>query len=459
MKKSLLGLGILSIAILPMVAVASCSSNSSKTPTDLGITAKHVKKSVITDAIRAISKYPSPTESELITALSTVFSGVSTETFNKFTRQTTIDQITLTANPGFSFGMTANGSAIQQLVSTPNDAEVEVVDLSIRAIPSTQGQITDIASKINETESSEVFDLILQLGALFIGVNIETLKGFEIIANTEIILTAKPGYTINGQKTLTSIMSPDANTNYTIEPIPSSQAQIDEAWAYSQSHSTFAGNFKSLVPIFNGLTHNIIYDLSITKSNNLISLTTQSGNTINGEENLFSIMSPDADTNYTITSVPSSQAQIDEAWTSFSTMQTPEEQVKALAPIFDGLTVVNIQKFNIDIEDNQIRLTAKQGISINHKKIVVSIVWNLPVINLLIEPIPYTYINQVAMNIFVNPNAIELQVSQLSQVFEGVTIENILNMEIDLVQSDAITLICKPGFTINGNRTLTTVKV
>ena len=101
MKKLLLGLGAVSIAALPVLAVVSCSSETTTT-TDLKITVKpKVDAALVTAADTAYKAAKDDTAK--IEALTPIFAGISTTNFVNFEVTSTPEKITLKAKSGFSF--------------------------------------------------------------------------------------------------------------------------------------------------------------------------------------------------------------------------------------------------------------------------------------------------------------------------------------------------------------------
>ena len=222
MKKLLLGLGTLSIAILPVIAVVSCS-NETTPKTDLGITAKIVEQSVIDTAVKALdtaNKLPVSTPAE-VTERNTAIVAALTPIFDKVTLENVINIeavataavtkakaafITLTANEGFAFGTEGT------LVSKSTDDPVVDTDLEITATGVTQELITAAADLINQKAPATEAKIIEALQTVFTGVTKDNFKNFVATttgtANEEVItLTANEGFAFVTAKTLVSTVA------------------------------------------------------------------------------------------------------------------------------------------------------------------------------------------------------------------------------------------------------------
>ena len=203
MKKTLLNLGALSLlAVTPIVALASCGGT---TDTKLTITTNYKTQAEVDAAIVVLNTEAS-TDEQKVTALNTIFTGVTIENFKNFktvavaTVDTTMGKITLTANEGFSFD---GSKTIESKVMT-------ILTVSIPTTEVTQNHI-DAAIVVLNTEASTDEQKVTALNTIFTGVTIENFKNFKTVAVAtvdttmgKITLTANEGFLFGTSETLES---------------------------------------------------------------------------------------------------------------------------------------------------------------------------------------------------------------------------------------------------------------
>ena len=214
MKKLLLGLGTLSLAILPVAAMASCSTSMTNEVLKIkllsGITTitqdtinKTAAEIVVTQALPSTNPEEIKTKNDkLVSILKNVFIGVNTENINNFevsltgeTDKTIILTGKVIGNIKYIFADETNVlTAIASIAPTKNLPIVLVAGI-------TQAMIETAISayQVSETEKAMAEALV----PLFEGITADSLMGnklsVELIATTEtvpgkILLVASPDY-------------------------------------------------------------------------------------------------------------------------------------------------------------------------------------------------------------------------------------------------------------------------
>ena len=233
MKKLLLGLGTLSIAILPVAALVSCGDTTPTEKTDLGITSKIVEQSIIDtavtalDAANAMSK-TSPEEitarnTAIVAALTPIFEKVSLDNVVNFTALSTAATtkataafITLTANDGFAFGTettlvsksTTDPVVDKDLGITSKIVEQSIIDTAVTAL--------DAANAMSKTSPEEITArntaIVAALTPIFEKVSLDNVVNFTALSTAAttkataafITLTANDGFAFGTETTLVS---------------------------------------------------------------------------------------------------------------------------------------------------------------------------------------------------------------------------------------------------------------
>ena len=189
MKKLLLGLGAVSIAALPVLAVVSCSDEASTT--DLKIT---VKKEVSLELVKAADtayKAAAEDEAKKIEALKPIFEGINAENFKNFEVATSQENITLTAKSGFSFAGKTTLEAIT------------ITDLKITVKKEVSLELVKAADTAYKAAAEDEAKKIEALKPIFEGINADNFKNFDVVTTeAKITLTAKSGFSFAGKTTL-----------------------------------------------------------------------------------------------------------------------------------------------------------------------------------------------------------------------------------------------------------------
>ncbi len=251
MKKLLLGLGAVSIAALPVLAVVSCGSTTTAA-VELKVTAttKGITQVIIDKAVTAYNK-DAATEAEKLAALNTVFTGVTVENMKNFTVvatakddvKKTVSSIVLTANNGFTF---ADGEkTLSAIVSLKVTATTTAI---------TQKTIDDAVIAYNKDAATEA-EKLAALQTVFTGLtSVDDLKNFTVVAKDgSIVLTANEGFTFEGGLTLSAIVSL-AELNVKVKSEQEVQGAIDKAVADYNKATTDADKLAALNTVFTGLT-------------------------------------------------------------------------------------------------------------------------------------------------------------------------------------------------------------
>ena len=263
MKKLLLGLGTLSIAILPVAALVSCGDTTSTT--DLGITTTEVTQEIITAAAEVINQKAPATEAEIIIALQTVFTGITADNYKNFVTTATIDVITLKANSGFAFGETTeNEEPVTTLISIATSLETELSKFNDPIITKTLDAKASLAAdSINNETTPETKSIALAKFAIMP----TPAKGFtyeveSASVDTRVITSVNVKVTIteiagtvglNTKEAILIVIKLKEDTDYAITAIPVEQIKLDTAALAYQQATSDDEKLLILKDIFTGL--------------------------------------------------------------------------------------------------------------------------------------------------------------------------------------------------------------
>ena len=198
MKKLLLSITLISIPILPVATMLSCSSIVTE-DLKISITKNQVIQSDIDKLAESFSKLS--TLVEKVDALNQLFSGVTAENFDNFTisiiqkANTIPSSFTLTGKPGFLFG-----------TNTVLKSRTVSLNLMIKPIPSSIEVINQAIQEYNNASANPIAQ-VLSLSKVFTGITDKNIGNFVVEISDNISLISKEGYMFDGINKISSIVS------------------------------------------------------------------------------------------------------------------------------------------------------------------------------------------------------------------------------------------------------------
>lgn len=455
-KKLLLGLGASAIAVLPVLAVVSCSSETPKTNLNITIKPEATLK-LVKEADKAYGA--AKDDAEKIEALKPIFEGITVENFKNFDAATSPKEIKLTAKPGFTF------AGQPTLVVAP---KVELVSLNIKVKQTLDNIVVEAISGIeaaNELPEGKDQALIEALAPVFEGVDETNIVNFVVsitekteTTKSEIVLTANEGFGFGADfnDTLTSIsLTKLVITAKMVRQDVITTATHVLAAANELPEGKEAALVDALSPLFDGISVDNINNVTITpsgeKDKEIITLTAMDGFVFeNSTELVVKVTTLDVEL------IPATQDTLDKAIVDIKAAQALEGEainpalVLALSPIFKNINesnIINITIITIEVTDKKpaaVKLMANAGYTfISGIEIVSQILLN-------ITPKPYNgTTTPVAIDFFKNPDP-TVQKNALGMLFDNVpTIIQGFTYEISADDTHVI-LTAKPGYSFAG---------
>ncbi|MGL4183598.1 MAG: hypothetical protein ACRCRP_00500 [Metamycoplasmataceae bacterium] len=288
--------------------------------------------------------------------------------------------------------------------------------------------------------------------------------------NKIVTLTAKSGYTINGQSKLDSnkyeIELPVPTTDLTITIKTNVKLTNTEVTTLEGSNSS--AKWTVLEKLFQGkdfLSGNIDNKFTITfsKSNLEVTLTAKSGYTISGKptlSNKFTVDGPITSTNLAITA---KSGTITLTETEVANLEGTDNNNKliALQKLFQGndLKIENFDNFTISVNKTTqiVTLTAKTNFTINNQNKLDSNRYTLqknPITtDLKITANSPQFLTQQEDIDIKGTNAAK-QLPILQKLFKGVSSTNQNNFKVTVSANNAVILTANQGYSFNGQQSL-----
>ncbi|MGL5521806.1 MAG: hypothetical protein ACRDAW_00860, partial [Metamycoplasmataceae bacterium] len=387
------------------------------------------------DVSNMISTSNSP---EKIAALSKVFDGINESNIvNIKAEKTSNNKITLRSNPGFYFG-TSETTAI-----TANISIVQILNITTRTtVPNITEE--DIAAMLSTTNSPA--QRVVALSKLFDGITESNVGNFTVErTGTVIALKAKPGFAFGS--TLADSLGADINkviTVLNIKPkggtINVSQAEID---AMTSTSNTAAQRAAALLKLFDGVTEGDVDKFTVENAANTITLKAKEGfafgfistTSISANYQIATILDikPKAGTN-NITN---------QDFLDMISVFEIQKRITALSKLFEGINGETVNHVRAEkTSEITITLVANDGYFIGSVG-TKSIISNIRIVTILnISPkanIPdITESDIIAMTS--TANQLSERVAALSKVFDGINLQNVINVRAVKTSNTEITL-------------------
>ncbi|MGL5438324.1 MAG: hypothetical protein ACRDA7_01165 [Metamycoplasmataceae bacterium] len=373
-----------------------------------------------------------------VAALSKVFDGINElNIVNIKAEKTSNNKITLRSNPGFYFGT----SETTQL--TANISIVQILNITTRTtVPNITEE--DIAAMLSTTNS--LAQRVAALSKLFDGITESNVGNFTVErTGTVIALKAKPGFAFGS--TLADSLGADINkviTVLNIKPktgtINVSQAEVD---AMASTSNTAAEKAAALLKLFDGVTEGDVDKFTVEKAANSITLKAKEGFAFGF------ISTTSISANYQISTILDIKAK---AGTNNVTNQDIldmisiseiQKRITALSKVFDGINGETVNHVRAErTSEVTITLVATDGFfigSVGTKSIrssirIVTILNISPKAN--IPDVTESDINAMTST----ANQLSERVTALSKVFDGINIQNVINVRATKTSNTEITL-------------------
>ncbi|MGL5357859.1 MAG: hypothetical protein ACRC9U_02215 [Metamycoplasmataceae bacterium] len=378
-KKLIISLSSLSIIVIvaPVLAVTSCIGNTSVNVNDLVITPKTVPKLTQED----VTTLKGTEHSAQLIVLNKLFGGTGLSSANQENFRVLVDEnnkmVTLMANTGF----TINGKPLLESSKYKILSTDEITDLTIIATKDAKLTETEVAA-LDAPDATAKWSSLQKLfaGADFKAENLDSKFTIAVdTKNKKVTLTAKSGFTISSQQTLTNIFTVDNNpvvpTDLTI--IATKDAKLTEAEAAALDAPDATAKWKVLEKLFAGADFKVEnldskFTITVDTKNKKVTLTAKSGFTISSQQtlsNTFIVDNAITPSDLTITAKGTVTLNGDQIINLTST--TAATQLTALKLLFEGegLTEANLANFDVTVNSstNIVTLTAKPNFTINTK--------------------------------------------------------------------------------------------
>ncbi|MGL5438332.1 MAG: hypothetical protein ACRDA7_01205 [Metamycoplasmataceae bacterium] len=382
MNKKLLFLlsSSITIAIVaPVLVITSCSSEK-PVKVNLTITTKENPKLIETD-IAALEGNDLPAQ---LTALQKLFEGADLSATNQENFSVLIDKEQKVVILTSKFGYTINGkndlvSNIYSLEETPSlGTDLNIIAKS-GSTDLTGVELIDIVGKDKAKQ-------LIVLKKLFDNVTSEKQDNFIVSLGDQniVTLTANKGYIFGDKASISSSKYIITNTNLIITANPKIilTADEDKKINEAQSETNAEVQLAILKKLFTGITNINAGYFSYEIANKVITLTAKTGFVFGSGSGTTTIESPayEIDINNTDLNI---QAIIPKGYLTTTDVihlsrSVPGNKVTPLSKFFSGITIININNFTYQINEDvkTITLTAKDqfffGIGSSAKKSITS---------------------------------------------------------------------------------------
>ncbi|MGL5357861.1 MAG: hypothetical protein ACRC9U_02225 [Metamycoplasmataceae bacterium] len=466
-KKLLISLSSLATiaTIAPVLVITSCSG---ETPAivNLTITAK-IDPKLTQEDITALEGSELPAE---FAALQKLFTGKDLTTVNQANFKVAVDKtkqiVTLTANTGFTINdkstLESNKYEILPIVETEN--------LSITATPDVV-LTNDEVTLLEGSDNAKKWPVLEKLftGSDFVPTNIDNKFTVSFNkSNLEVTLTAKTGFAIDGNQTLSNkftVDQPITPTNLVLTANATPTLTETEVTILERPDND-NNKLAALQKLFTGKDLTIEnlgnFDILVNKQAKKVTLTAKANYTINDGKTLES-------NTYTIDATPTEDLKITANDAQILTTgentdikgTDTSKQLPVLQKLFIGVTSTNQVNFKVAVsETNVVTLTANSGFSFSGQQILVAPAYTVETPpadkNLIITAIASPSLKESDITDLQGSNN-DSKLTALKKLFSGTDLTNssLANFDVSVnTTNKKVTLTAKQGFIISGGKTL-----